>query len=181
MRPLVLASAALALSLASLPACVTPEVQSATVAGEETAPLSIALNAPQSGLYSSAQPAATDWPLIAAKGVNTVIDLRMPGELKDRDEAAEVRAAGMEYHRIPVDGLAGINTQNAQALAEKLARAKGPVLIHCSTANRAGGLLALVQAQAGVPEEQALEFGRAAGMKGSEEKVRQILDSRVVE
>ena len=82
----------------------------------------------------------------------------------------------MEYYQIPVDGLAGINMQNAQALAEKLAQAKGPVLVHCSTANRAGGLLALTQTRAEVPAERALEFGRAAGMKSSEAKVRQVLD-----
>ena len=65
---------------------------------------SIELRAPRPGLYTAGQPAADDWAAIAARGVGTVIDLRAPGELKDRDEAAEVRSAGMRYVAIPVAG-----------------------------------------------------------------------------
>lgn len=151
--------------------------ESAKQAGDawESAPLSIPLNTPRPGLYTGGQPAAGDWAVIAGKGVTTVVDLRMPDELQGRDEAAEVRAAGMEYRQIPVDGLAGITAQNAAALAAVLAQAKGPVLVHCSSGNRVGGLLALTQAQAGASPEQAIEFGRSAGMKGTEAKVREVL------
>lgn len=175
MHPLVRTLAAgLALAL-GLSACSTAGAAPDGAADAAPAALTIELHSPRPGLYSSAQPAASDWAVIAGKGVTTVIDLRTPGELKDRDAEAEVRAAGMDYHRIPVAGLAGIHARNAQALAERLAQASGPVLVHCATANRSGGLLALAQAQSGMPAEQALQFGRAAGMKGSEEKVRDVL------
>ena len=52
---------------------------------------------PLPGLYTAGQPAASDWAAIKARGVRTVVNLRAPGELKDRDEAAEVRAAGLRY------------------------------------------------------------------------------------
>lgn len=176
MRTILLApllATSLAAALAGCAARGVPHADAPSTHPEAATP--VVLSSPRPGLYSAAQPAAGDWPAIAARGVTTVIDLRMPGELQGRDEAAEVRAAGMAYRRIPVDGLAGINADNAQALAQALAGTQGPVLVHCSSGNRAGGLLAIAQAQAGMPVEQALDFGRAARMKGSEAKVREIL------
>ena len=61
---------------------------------------SVALLQPLPGLYTAGQPAASDWAAIKARGVRTVVNLRAPGELKDRDEAAEVRAAGLRYVEI---------------------------------------------------------------------------------
>ena len=51
-----------------------------------------------------------------------------------------------------------------------------PVLVHCASANRAGGLLALMAAsEEGMDKEAALEFGRDAGMKSTEARVREVL------
>ena len=115
---------------------------------------------------------------IAARGVGTVIDLRAPGELKDRDEAAEVRAAGMRYVAIPVAGAGGIDDANAKILRAALDAADGPVLVHCASGNRAGGLLALMQARSGaMTTEAALAFGRSAGMTSTEARVKELLDT----
>ena len=139
---------------------------------------SIELREPRPGLYTAAQPAADDWSAIAARGVGTVIDLRAPGELKGRDEAAEVRAAGMHYVAIPVAGAGGIDDTNAKALRAALDKAGGPVLVHCASGNRVGGLLALMQASSGaMTTEQALEFGRSAGMTSTEARVRELLEA----
>lgn len=139
---------------------------------------SIELRAPRPGLYTAGQPTAEDWAAIAARGVGTVIDLRAPGELKDRDEATEVRAAGLRYVSIPVAGPGGIDDANAKALRAALDEADGPVLVHCASGNRAGGLLALMQARSGeMTPEQALEFGRSAGMASTEARVRELLDA----
>lgn len=139
---------------------------------------SIELREPRPGLYTAAQPAADDWTAIAARGVSTVIDLRAPGELKDRDEAAEVRAAGMRYVAIPVAGAGGIDDANARRLRAALEAANGPVLVHCASGNRVGGLLALMEARSGtMTAEQALEFGRSAGMTSTEARVRELLDA----
>ena len=163
----------LACSLGLLAGCQTHRAAPAPAVMPAT---SIELRTPRPGLYTAGQPAADDWAAIAAGGVATVIDLRAPGELKDRDEAAEVRAAGLRYVSIPVAGAGGIDDANAKALRAALDAADGPVLVHCASGNRAGGLLALMQARSGtMTPEQALEFGRSAGMASTEARVRELL------
>ncbi|RZL90617.1 MAG: hypothetical protein EOP73_29195 [Variovorax sp.] len=71
-----------------------------------------------------------------------------------------------------------IDDANANALRAALQAADGPVLVHCASGNRVGGLLALMQARSGeMTTEQALEFGRSAGMTGTEARVRELLDA----
>ena len=165
----------LACALGLMAGCQTHHAAPAPVS---TAAPGLELRTPLAGLYTAGQPAADDWAPIAARGVRTVIDLRAPGELKERDEAAEVRAAGMRYIAIPVAGAAGIDDANANALRTALQAAAGPVLVHCASGNRAGGLLALMQARSGtMTSEQALEFGRSAGMTSTETRVRELLDA----
>ena len=138
----------------------------------------IELREPRPGLYTAGQPATGDWSAIAARGVTTVVNLRTPSEMKGRDEAAEVRAAGMRYIEIPVAGADGITDANARLLRDALAAANGPVLVHCASANRAGGLLALAEARhEGAAPEQAIAFGRKAGMASTEARVRALLES----
>ncbi|WP_245979093.1 beta-lactamase hydrolase domain-containing protein [Solilutibacter pythonis] len=130
---------------------------------------------PRPGLYTAAQPAAADWTGIAGKGVKTVINLRPQAEMRARDEAAEVAAAGMRYIEIPVANADAINDDSARELHQALSAAQGdgPVLLHCASANRAGGLLALMAAKyEGVDVETALGLGRKAGMKSTERAVR---------
>ncbi len=165
----------LACALALLAGCQTHRAALAPAVMPAT---SIELRAPSPGLYTAGQPAADDWAAIAARGVGTVIDLRAPGELKDRDEAAEVRAAGMRYVAIPVAGAGGIDDANAKILRAALDAADGPVLVHCASGNRAGGLLALMQARSGaMTTEAALAFGRSAGMTSTEARVKELLDT----
>lgn len=136
----------------------------------------VELRQPRAGVYTAGQPAQGDWKAIAARGVTTVVNLRTPKEMEGRDEAAEVAAAGMRYVAIPVAGADGIDAANATLLHDVLRAANGPVLLHCHSGNRAGGLLALMAAQEdGMPAEQALALGRAAGMIGTEPRVRELL------
>ena len=109
--------------------------------------------------------------------MRTVINLRTPEELKDRDEAAEVRAAGLRYIEIPVSGAEGINPANARALHEALAPAHGGgVLVHCASANRAGALLALEQKDYdGASADTALALGKQAGVTKLEGVLKQAL------
>lgn len=144
-------------------------------------PATVELHTPRAGLYTAGQPAASDWAAIAARGIGTVVNLRTPGEMDGRDEAAEVRAAGMRYVAIPVAGAEGVNETNARRLGEVLRAVEGPVLVHCASGNRAGGLLALMAARdEGLPAEQALALGRAAGMTSTEARVRAALDAPCV-
>lgn len=138
---------------------------------------SVPLWQPLPGLYTAGQPAPTDWAALKALGVHTVVNLRTPAELQGRDEAAEVRAAGLQYVAIPVAGADGINPGTARILHAALAPAHGGgVLVHCASGNRAGALLALEQAEYdGLPKDAALALGRKAGMTSTEATLRQTL------
>lgn len=140
---------------------------------------SLPLHEVRPGLYSAGQPTDSDWGLIAARGVTTVINLRPVDEMQGRDEAAEVNAAGMRYIEIPVANGDAITLANASKLSEAIKGAKGaPVLVHCASANRAGGLLAVMAAaQHGLSDEAALALGRKAGMASTEMRVREVLSA----
>ncbi|MDH5835609.1 beta-lactamase hydrolase domain-containing protein [Luteimonas kalidii] len=132
------------------------------------APVSIAvpgLRSPRPGLLTAGQPDAIAWPALAADGVVMVINLRPPSEVPERDLRAEVGAAGLAYHAIPIAGAADLTESNARELWRLVHEAPGTVLVHCSTANRAGALLALGAADAGdMSPTDAFAFGRSAGL-----------------
>lgn len=157
---------------------MTPQ---AAVPTDDAAPIGLSaddiphLRRPGPGLLTAGQPDAAAWARLKAQGVTTVINLRTPEEMAGRDEAAEVAAAGMDYHAIPVAGAAGIDEDNAAALAAVLRRTDGTVLVHCASGNRVGGLIALIAAADGQPAEQALRLGRAAGLSGAEAQLRDRL------
>lgn len=140
--------------------------------------LTVPLLVPFADVYTAGQPAAGDWPVLAARGIVMVVDLRTPQELPERDEATEVAAASLAYRRLPIAGADDLTLHNADALAAILQASNGPVLVHCASANRAGGLLALMAARQGMGPEQALELGRNAGMRSTEGRVREVLGLR---
>ncbi|MFC3550859.1 beta-lactamase hydrolase domain-containing protein [Lysobacter cavernae] len=136
------------------------------------------LRQPRAALLTAGQPPARAWKALAADGVTTVINLRPTDEMGGRDEAAEVAAAGLRYHALPVAGAGDITTDNARGLWTLIAQAQahGKVLVHCASGNRVGALLAIAAAgEGGVSAEQALQFGRAAGLAGLEPLVREQL------
>lgn len=137
----------------------------------------VQLMEPRPGLFSAGQPAPRDWNALAReRGITTVVNLRGSDELGDRDEASEVRAAGLAYHQIPVSGPGDIDDANAGRLWRLLSATEGPVLVHCGSGNRVGALLAIGAARdGGMATEEAIAFGRAAGLAGAEARVRQVL------
>ncbi|MFT3761115.1 MAG: sulfur transferase domain-containing protein [Pseudoxanthomonas sp.] len=150
-----------------LAACATPPA----------APVAqgVELHSPLPDVLTAGQPAASDWASLTAQGVTTVINLRPDEEMQGRDEAAEVATAGMAYVQLPVAGAQDLTPAKAAELREALAAAPGKVLLHCASANRAGALLALAEAGNGMDPAQALEIGRAAGMRSTEARVREVL------
>jgi len=131
---------------------------------------------PRPQLYSAGQPSAAQLQQAADAGVTTVIDLRQPDEDRGFDETAAAERLGLRYVRIPMAGAAGLTDANAYALRTALAQSSGPVLVHCASGNRAGALLALVQARDGAPVDQALQLGRDAGMTSLEAPTRALLE-----
>lgn len=131
---------------------------------------------PRQQLYTAGQPSAAQLQQAAAAGVTTLIDLRQPYEARGFDETAAAERLGLRYVRIPIAGAAGLTDANAQALRTALAQSQGPVLLHCASGNRAGALLALLEARNGASVDEALTLGRAAGMTSLEAPTRVLLE-----
>lgn len=126
-------------------------------------------------LFTSGQPTPSQWDAIRRRGVTTVINLRPDAEMDGRNEGYEVASAGMGYRQIGIAGAAGVTDANAARVQALIEAADGPVLLHCSTGNRAGAMLAVIAARNGTPLEEALELGRRAGMSSLEDTVRSLL------
>lgn len=176
----------LAAAIALLPACATTRETAmqtpvpAPAALPAATPSGVALLQPRPDLIVAGQPSADDWKALADAGVRTVINLRPAAEMQGRDERAEVAAAGLRYVELPIAGAGDINADNARRLAELLGQADGPVLVHCGSGNRVGGLLAVAKAQEGMAADEALEFGRSAGMKSTESRARAVIEEQRV-
>ncbi len=150
----------------------------ATAAGYAQAPHAVDLPNRKDaleGITSAGQPSAEQLAAAAEAGYKTVIDLRTPTEDRGFDEAATVEKAGMAYHALPVKGQEGVTYANAAELDKLLAHAERPVLLHCSTGNRVGALLALRAKLDHADAGDALALGEAAGLKGLKGTVEEKL------
>ena len=163
-RPIAFAVAAVA--AVALVACAHRPAGSATSAAVADADAVPNLRTPGNGLLlTAAQPGPGAWRVLAEQGVVAVVNLRPDDEQPGRDERAEVTAAGMAYHQVPVAGADGLTDDNAAKLWALVSAVPGKVLVHCASGNRAGALLALGAASAGaMSPEQALAFGQSAGL-----------------
>ena len=132
---------------------------------------------PAPNLLPGGQPTEADLRAAAAAGYKTVINLRPSSELPDIEESGLVQSLGMDFISIPVGGAADLSKENAHRLDRALANAQpGPVMIHCASGNRVGALLAIRAHEIeGKSAEQALEFGKAAGLTTLEDAVKQHL------
>jgi uncharacterized protein (TIGR01244 family) len=129
------------------------------------------------GVYFGGQPTRDGLRAMGELGVKMVINLRPDVEMEDRvafDEPALVGELGMRYETIPVAG-PSLGVAEAERLAEILGETSGPVLLHCGSSNRVGGLWALyLNRSRGYEPDDAIALGRAAGLRSDhlEEVVR---------
>ena len=130
---------------------------------------------PVEGVTTAGQPDAAAFGIFAEQGYTTVIDIRTEAEDRGMDEAAVVSDLGMEYVLFPIDKPEAINFENAKELGRLINEAEGPVLVHCGSANRVGALFALRASLDGADAENALEYGREAGMTRLEGRVKEVL------
>jgi uncharacterized protein (TIGR01244 family) len=119
--------------------------------------------------YVTGQPADPQgFQAIAAAGVKSVICLREPTEPGfDLHEDAALLAQHISYTNIPIPH--GIEqsdfNQRADLVRACLAAAQKPLLMHCSTGDRASALWAVhLFADCGVPKEQAIQYGHQSGL-----------------
>ncbi|HVK51764.1 MAG TPA: sulfur transferase domain-containing protein [Pseudoxanthomonas sp.] len=121
---------------------------------------------PRPGLHTGGQPSEAQLSEFSKQGVKTVIDLRGTDEDRGYDEVAATQRLGLRYERLPIAGADDLTPANAARLKQLLASGGNQVLLHCASGNRVGALLALMaQQEEGASREQALELGKAAGMK----------------
>lgn len=132
---------------------------------------------PLPGVLSGGQPTPEQLAAAREAGFATVINLRAPGEPGTDTEAGIVEELGMTYVSLPVEGTTGMTEENARALAGVLERAEQPVLLHCGSGNRIGGLFALMAYFLDDRSvDEALAVGLEAGLTRLEPAVREKLE-----
>ena len=126
-------------------------------------------------ILTGGQPTTSQVERAQELGYKTVINLRQPDE-KDNTDPDQVQALGMTYISIPINGSADMTEEKARVLAEALESSESPVMVHCASGNRVGGLFAMKAYYIdGVGPEEALAVGKAAGMTRLEPTVREKL------
>jgi protein tyrosine phosphatase (PTP) superfamily phosphohydrolase (DUF442 family) len=121
-------------------------------------------------LFIAGQPSDSALRALRAQGVLTVITLRTPPELANRqavpfDEEKLVKELGMTWVQIPVrgDSLYPYTPEAVDKFAAALkAAGGGKVLLHCTIAYRASHIYtAYLVKYRGIPLDSALKHGRA--------------------
>ncbi|MDA3933737.1 MAG: sulfur transferase domain-containing protein [Gammaproteobacteria bacterium] len=115
-------------------------------------------------LYTSGTLSAEQLASLKADGLTSVIDLRRPAEGLESTQnvAAEL---GLSYNNVPLGGKLPDTQTMAQISAIIDNAGSGKVLLHCSSGNRAGLVLATYLQQHGMRPAAALASAQAAGTR----------------
>ncbi len=127
------------------------------------------------GHYLSGQPSAEEIREARdSKGVKTVLNLRLPEE-SPREEST-VRGLGLQYENVPFRSPKTLSNRVFED-ARKILRAHdaSPVLMHCSSGNRAGAIwYAFRVLDVGLKPDVALAEAKVVGLKSSGHLLRSI-------
>ena len=128
-------------------------------------------------LYTAGQPEAGAFKTLADAGVRHVINLRPAAEMPEMNEAAIVTQNQMAYYNIPIANASELSRDKVVLLDNLLQKiGDEKVLIHCSSSNRVGAMLALRAAWIlELSKEQALEIGKRHGMTKLQPAVERLL------
>lgn len=129
------------------------------------------------GLATAGQPSPEALRKLKEQGFRTVINLRAETEPGVKQEEAIVKAEGLEYVSVPVTP-ASFSQQEVDQVKKVLDDPKaGPILFHCGSANRVGGVWAVIQAQRGKSYQEAEAEGRKIGLSSPAmlEAVKKVL------
>ncbi len=118
--------------------------------------------------YFGGQPDEASLKRLATEvGVTTVVNIRHPEELLrlDFDEEAAADSLGLRYITIPV-APATFSTEDVDRFAEVVNSSEEPILLHCASSNRVGGMwAAYLVRHRGVDLEKAIAIGKTAGLR----------------
>lgn len=122
---------------------------------------------PYANIITGGQPTPEDLQRLREAGLSNVINMRMPYEQTEFDDAEAAQAAGLNYVAMPIGGEPAISVEAARELDSWLEKLSGNTLVHCATSNRVGALFAIRAAVLqGKPLAEALAEGQRAGLKG---------------
>lgn len=117
------------------------------------------------GLLVAGQPTAAQIKAAGKAGYRTVFDLRSRVEDRGFDEEKVTGKAKMAYTNVEVTPDT-LTQSKVLFFLMMLREAERPVLLHCSTGNRAGALYySWLVLEKGMPEDQALGQAQAAGLR----------------
>lgn len=103
-----------------------------------------------------------------ARGVKTVVDLRLPEQVPT-DYPARVRALGMKYVHAPMESNAMTSEVADNALDALEHSATGPVVLQCGSANRSGAIYgAYLCRSKNTTATEAMKLAREAGLRNDE-------------
>lgn len=130
---------------------------------------------PMPGVTTGGKPTEDQLRRARQLGYRTIINL-LP-ETESPGEAALAATLGFRFVSIPVAGANELNEATAQRLAVAMDAADAkPLILHCGSGNRAGGLLALRAFYVdGASREEALALGDRAGLTSLRPRVEQLL------
>ena len=172
----ILATAALALATA------LPATAQSVIGKGKTGPAPDPVNLDITGLFQAkfasvgddlfigGQPTEKALRELKAKGVTTVVNLRMPEEMAQIgfDEAALLKELGITYVHIPMRGSPEnpYGPKELDRFAATVAAAQGKMLLHCTVAWRASHLWgAYLIRERNVPVESALAQTRSINLR----------------
>jgi uncharacterized protein (TIGR01244 family) len=114
-------------------------------------------------IATAGQPSEAALLTLKEMGFQVVIDLRAPEE-GTAAERAVVEGAGLRYVSVPITPKE-FSREDAAKVAQVLAEeGRGPVLLHCGTANRVGGVWTVIEVTKGRPYEAAEKEGVRIGL-----------------
>jgi protein tyrosine/serine phosphatase len=118
-------------------------------------------------VYRGAQPTDEGFQSLARLGVHTVIDLQESGSARAINEEKNVKAAGMQYINVPMEGMQTPSNESvSKVLAVLESGNSGPIFVHCHRgADRTGGIIACYRIEHDHwSNQKALSEARSMGM-----------------
>jgi tyrosine-protein phosphatase SIW14 len=117
-------------------------------------------------IYRGAQPTGDGFANLKKLGIETVVDLREPGD-RSALEQKGVTAAGMHYVSVPMYGMSTPSNESVQKVLGMLEDSStGPVFVHCRRgADRTGAVIACYRIEHDLwKNQQALVEAKSLGM-----------------
>jgi uncharacterized protein (TIGR01244 family) len=163
--------------LAAMPQVASPQ---ATASRDQLAQEIPNYTRPDAEIAFAGQPSEEVFAKLKEAGFQTVLSLRRPEEI-NFDEKKAVEAQGMTFVDIPITTSTITDDKVAQFARVVSDPNNKPLLIHCSSSNRVGGMWYIYRALFDkAPEEQSLDEALARGLASPalEQVVKDYVASR---